>query len=95
MRVPVYSRELVLSHFFQTKALAWQCSLCRRLFCRTLEETERDGGTNPPIYIEREFRIHTCQLDPVELQEQCEGQRIARSRIADWVTRHDRNGGER
>jgi hypothetical protein len=69
VHIAVFSRALVPSHFFQRKVLAWRCSVCRKLFCRSLDEVACVGGDNPPIYIEREFRMHNCELVLVSRQE--------------------------
>ncbi len=78
MPVAIFSRTLVPSHFFGGKVLAWQCSVCRKLFCRTVVEVEHDGRNNPPIHIESEFHRHNCELVLVARQEQREAQRPAR-----------------
>jgi hypothetical protein len=59
----VHTRALMPSHLYQRSVLAWQCSVCRKIFCRTLDEAGRECCTiNPPRYIEREFRLHNCVL---------------------------------
>ncbi len=90
------NRALVPSHFFQRKVLAWQCSVCRKLFCRTAEDTECAGGNDPPIYIESDFRIHNCAVVLLERQERRDAERPVRDLI-DFLdsTRNDRQGGER
>ncbi len=96
MSVFVYSRSLVPSHFFRRKVLAWRCSVCWKIFCRTLDEVERESGNSPPIYIESEFRLHNCELVLVARQEQRAAQSPVRVLIEFWdATRSDRQRGER
>jgi hypothetical protein len=56
----VHTRSLIASHLFQGKILAWQCTLCGKLFCRTVDELKRDRGDTRPEYVEGEFQIHSC-----------------------------------
>ncbi len=96
MRVAVFSRALVPSHFFRGKVLAWQCSVCRKLFCRTVEEVDHDDGNNLPVYIESEFRLHDCELALVVRQEQHDSQRTPRVLVEfQDRTGFDRQRGER
>jgi CheY-like chemotaxis protein len=70
VRFAVHTRTLMPSHLYQTSVLAWQCSVCQKIFCRTLDEAERECcRINPPGYIEREFRFHNCVLVLVARQE--------------------------
>ena len=62
-------RALIASYFLQRSVLAWQCSVCRMMFCVPVEQAERNPSTNPPPYVEREFRIHSCQVVLVSQQE--------------------------
>jgi hypothetical protein len=82
----VRTRALVPSHFYRTKVLAWQCSLCCKLFSRPLEELERDGETNIPIYIKREFRMHNCDVALVSRQERRDAERNVRVTDDFWET---------
>lgn len=58
----VYSRALVPSYLFQRSVLAWECSVCRKMFCLTLDEAERVCATSPPEHIGGEFRLHCCEI---------------------------------
>jgi hypothetical protein len=68
--IVIHTRTLMPSHLYQRAVLAWQCSVCRKIFCRSLDEVERECCTiAPPGYIEREFRLHNCVLVRVARQE--------------------------
>ena len=96
MRIAVYSRALVPSHFYRRKVLAWQCSVCRKLFCRTVEQAEREPGEGVPVYVESAFRVHNCELVLVTRQERCDAQRPIRGLAEFWdATGFDRSRGER
>ena len=69
MGFAVYDRALIASHLYRGKILGWQCTLCGKMFCRTLDETERSCGIDRPRHIESEFRMHRCGLVLVERQE--------------------------
>ncbi len=90
--IAVFSRALVPSHFFQDKVLGWQCSLCRKLFCRTLDEVERTRTDETPLSIECEFRLHNCELVLINRQE-----RYARRPVRAFIEFSDitRMNGER
>jgi hypothetical protein len=72
-----YSRALIASHLYGGKILAWQCSVCGKIFSRTVDEIERECDVNWPAYIEREFRMHSCELVLVERQEKQKAPKIA------------------
>jgi len=72
----VYSRALIASHLYEGKILGWQCTVCGKIFCRTVDEIERDSDVNRPEYVEREFRMHSCELVLVERQEKQEAARV-------------------
>lgn len=58
----VYTRALIPTYFYRRSVLAWQCSVCRRMFSLTVDEAERETGAEPPPHIRREFRLHNCAL---------------------------------
>ncbi len=58
--VTVQSRALVPSYLFRAKVLAWECSLCRKLFAVRVDEAERPSATTPPAHIQYDFRTHNC-----------------------------------
>ena len=90
MQFDVYSRALIPSHFYRMKVLAWQCSVCCKIFCRSLDEVERARTDETPLYIEREFRMHSCELVLVNCQKRRDARRPVRVSIDLWdATRHD------
>jgi hypothetical protein len=42
--------------------MAWQCSLCGKLFPLSLEEAEKLRPVEPPSHVREAFRLHDCQL---------------------------------
>ncbi len=56
------TRALVPRFLFGKGVLAWQCSLCCKMFTLTLEEAERLPSVEPPQYIADAFHLHDCQL---------------------------------
>ncbi len=76
------------------KVLAWQCSVCRKLFCRTLDEVERARTDETPLYIGSEFHMHSCELVLVGRQERRDVARTARVSADVWEI-FGRRGGER
>lgn len=62
MRYEYYSPALLPSYLFQGRVLAWECSACRKVFSLTVDEAGRIGVTTPPAHIEREFRMHDCEI---------------------------------
>ncbi len=75
MRISVYSRGLVPSHLYRSRVMAWQCSVCRKMFSLRLDEAERQDGLRPPEHIEREFHMHSCQLVLVSEYEKSDAHR--------------------
>lgn len=71
----VYSRTLIASYRFQRSVLAWECTLCGKLFCPTADEAvERVCLNSPPAHIEQEFRLHSCALVLFAKQEKHEAE---------------------
>lgn len=62
VRTEIYNRALLPSYLFRQSVLAWECSICRKIFSVTAEEAERVPGNAPPAHIDREFRLHSCEL---------------------------------
>ncbi len=46
---------------FGNSLMAWECALCGKLFSISVEEAQ-SAAQLPPLYIEREFRLHSCEL---------------------------------
>jgi hypothetical protein len=87
MSFAAYTRILIASHFYGEKILAWQCSVCGTIFCRTLDETACDReitcqGYNRPEHIEREFRVHNCEFALARRQQ-------------DYLARRQQNSDEK
>ena len=62
MGLAVLPRSLIARFLYRGKILAWQCSACKKLFCRTVDEIERDRRNSLPEHIECEFQKHSCLL---------------------------------
>jgi hypothetical protein len=62
MRSATYSRALLPSHLYLSRVLAWQCSVCQKIFTLTVEEAERHYGVAPPGHIDRAFAMHKCEV---------------------------------
>lgn len=65
----IETRALIPSHLFRSSVLAWQCSLCQKMFCISPEEAEKREAITPPAYVEQAFRVHNCVLVLVERGE--------------------------
>jgi hypothetical protein len=54
-------RWLMPAYRFGNSPMAWQCAACGKLF--SISAAEAQSATQlPPLYIEREFRLHSCEL---------------------------------
>ncbi len=42
--------------------MAWECSICRKMFILSVEEAERHKSLSPPHHLLCEFRMHDCAL---------------------------------
>jgi hypothetical protein len=42
--------------------MAWECAVCGKLFSISVADAEHTASRFPPAYIEREFRLHNCEL---------------------------------
>ncbi len=62
MQFGIYTRSLIPSYLYRRSVLVWECSVCRKMFCLTLDEAERMSATSPPDHIEGEFRLHCCEV---------------------------------
>ncbi len=56
------ARALVPRFLLWNGVLAWQCSLCGKLFTLTLDEAEQLHPVEPPAHVRYAFRLHDCQL---------------------------------
>jgi len=57
------ARWLVTAYCFNHHPLAWECSVCAKLFAISIDEAERATELLPPSYIESEFNAHSCELE--------------------------------
>ncbi len=55
-------RWLVPVYRLGTALMAWECAVCGKLFSLSLPEAEQQSSQRPPWHIEREFRLHSCEL---------------------------------
>jgi hypothetical protein len=60
-RAGVERRWLMPAYRFGNSLMAWECALCGKLFSISVEEAQ-SAAQLPPPYIEREFRLHSCEL---------------------------------
>jgi predicted nucleic acid-binding Zn-ribbon protein len=66
---------------FGKRHMGWQCTVCGKIFSRTVDEIERDCDICCPEYVEREFRMHGCEIVLVEGQEKQEAEAFSHSCI--------------
>jgi hypothetical protein len=55
-------RWLVPRYRLYNSLIAWECSVCAKLFSLSVEEAEQADSLQPPPCIHREFRVHNCEL---------------------------------
>ena len=58
----VERRWLMPVYRFNNSVMAWECAVCGKLFSISVTDAERAPTSFPPAYIEREFRLHNCEL---------------------------------
>lgn len=58
----VERRWLMPVYRLNNSLLAWECAVCGKLFSISVADAESSATRFPPAYIEREFRLHNCQL---------------------------------
>jgi hypothetical protein len=64
MAIPFVQRysQLVLAFMIGSSGFAWECSLCRKLFTRDLDEALQCPSCAPPEDLVTEFRQHQCAI---------------------------------
>jgi len=72
MEFRIYTQSLIPRYLFRKRVLAWQCSVCRKIFSILLDEAEHRSELTAPEYVFREFRQHNCAVILVERQERRE-----------------------
>ncbi len=55
-------RHLVPAYRLKQSVLAWECDVCGKLFCISVAEAEYSPTQLPPPFLEREFGLHSCEL---------------------------------
>jgi hypothetical protein len=60
-RAGIEGRWLMPAYRFGSSPMAWQCAVCGKLFSISVAEA-KESAQLPPPYIEREFRLHSCEL---------------------------------
>lgn len=58
----VQGRHLAPAYRLNHSVLAWECDVCGKLFCISVAEAECAPTQVPPHYLEREFGVHSCEL---------------------------------
>ena len=61
-RAALERRWLMPAYRFGNSPMAWECAVCGKFFSISVEEAEASAAQLPPPYIEREFRLHSCEL---------------------------------
>ncbi len=61
-RAAVERRWLMPAYRFQSSLMAWECSVCGKLFYISIEEAEVFSTQLPPPHIEQDFQVHSCEL---------------------------------
>jgi hypothetical protein len=61
-RALVDRRWLIPVYRLDTFPIGWECTVCSKLFSISAEEVAKATDLFPPAHVEREFRIHNCEL---------------------------------
>ncbi len=57
------NRALLPRFLLGPRVLAWQCSVCRKMFALSVEELERLAAGSVPAYIQGAFEAHDCVIE--------------------------------
>jgi len=57
------ARWLVTAYCFNEHPLAWECVICGKLFAVSIDEAEHATDLLPPLHIESDFDVHSCELE--------------------------------
>ncbi len=60
MTYSIQDRTLLPAYIFRSSVMAWQCSLCGKMFSVSAEEAERRDEFAALVDVERAFRVHHC-----------------------------------
>lgn len=55
-------RWLLPVYRLNNSPMAWECAVCGKLFSISVMDAEASGTLSPPPHIDREFRLHNCEL---------------------------------
>jgi hypothetical protein len=58
-----HPRWLTTAYWLNEHPLAWECSVCAKLFAVSIDEGEHATDLLPPRYIESDFEVHSCELE--------------------------------
>jgi hypothetical protein len=58
----VAQRRLIPVFRLDSVPIAWECAACGKMFVLPLQEAYAQWFRLPPPHIDREFRIHNCEL---------------------------------
>lgn len=68
-------RALLPRFRYGTSVLAWQCSVCRKLFSVSLREAEQLQPSEVPSHVKHAFEQHSCELGLAVLLDQVQRMR--------------------
>ncbi len=60
MTYAIQDRTLLPAYIFRSSVMAWQCSLCGKMFSISAEEAEGREEFTALLDVERAFRVHRC-----------------------------------
>ena len=62
MRLLITERELLPRFTFQGRVIAWQCSICAKMFSLSFDEFQSLYYAELPSYIATDFQAHSCRM---------------------------------
>lgn len=63
LRTLCCSRALIPRFLLGNTVLAWQCSICGKMFSLSVEEAQRLSGVRAPQHLRSAFACHNCELE--------------------------------
>ncbi len=66
------NRALLPRYLLGPRVLAWQCSICRKMFTLSVDEVERLSNRAVPHYIETAFDAHDCVIELENMAERAQ-----------------------
>ena len=70
MRLLLTERELLPRFTFQGRVIAWQCSICAKMFSLSFDELQSLYYAERPSYIAADFQAHNCRIAVYTLAEE-------------------------